>query len=81
MEIKIIGTNCSNGIKLKKMVSRFASDYDYDINIKILDNKEEINNHNIKNIPGLVINGQLVSEGKVLTVREISKLVNEANLG
>ncbi len=80
MEIKIIGTNCSNGIKLKKMVSRFASDYDYDINIKILDNKEEIKNHNIKNIPGLVINGQLVSEGKVLTVREISKLVNEANL-
>ena len=62
------------------MVSRFASDYDYDINIKILDNKEEIKNHNIKNIPGLVINGQLVSEGKVLTVREISKLVNEANL-
>lgn len=77
MVIKIIGSNCSNGIKLKKMVSRFASDYDYDINIKILDNKEEIKKHNIKNIPGLVIEDQLVSEGKVLTVREISRLVNE----
>ena len=77
MVIKIIGTNCSNGIKLKKMVSIFVSDYDYDINIKILDNKEEIKNHNVKNIPGLVIDNQLVSEGKVLTVREISRLVNE----
>ncbi len=77
MEIKIIGSNCSNGIKLKKMVTRFISDYDYNINIKILDNKEEIKNHNIKNIPGLIIEDQLVSEGKVLTVREISKLVDK----
>ena len=77
MVIKIIGSNCSNGIKLKKMVERFKSDYDYDVNIKLLDNMEEIKRYKIKNIPGLVIEDQLVSEGKVLTVREISRLVNE----
>ena len=77
MNIKIVGFNCSNGIKLKKMVERFKSDYDYDVNIKLLDNMEEIKSYKIKNIPGLVIEDQLVSEGKVLTVREISRLVNE----
>ena len=77
MVIKIIGSNCSNGLKLKKMVERFKSDYDYDVNIKILDNMEEIKNYKVKNIPGLIIEDQLVSEGKVLTVREISRLVNE----
>lgn len=77
MVIKIIGSNCSNGIKLKKMVSRFASDYDNSLDIKFLDNEKDIKSHNVKNIPGLIINDQLVSEGKVLTVREISKLVNE----
>lgn len=77
MVIKIIGSNCSNGIKLKKMVERFKCDYDYDVNIKILDNMEEIKSHKVKNIPGLMIEDQLVSEGKVLTVREISRLVNE----
>jgi ribosomal protein S17E len=77
MVIKIIGSNCSNGIKLKKMLERFKSDYDYDVNIKLLDNMEEIKSYKIKNIPGLVIEDQLVSEGKVLTVREISRLVNE----
>ena len=80
MVITIIGSNCSNGIKLKKMVSRFASDYNYDVNVKILDNKEEIENYNIKSIPGLVIENQLVSEGKVLTVREISRLVNKVTM-
>lgn len=78
MVIKIIGSNCSNGIKLKKMVSRYASDYDNSVDIKILDNEIDVKNHNVKNVPGLVINNQLVSEGKVLTVREISRLVNEA---
>lgn len=78
MIIKIIGSNCSNGMKLQKMVSRFANDYDNNLDIKVLNSEKDIRNHNVKNIPGLVINDQLVSEGKVLSVREISRLVNEA---
>lgn len=77
MVIKIIGSNCSNGIKLKKMVTKYADDCN-DIEIKILDNEKDRIGYQVKNIPGLIINDQLVSEGKVLTVREISRLVNEA---
>lgn len=41
---------------------------------------EEIDSNNqkkygISNVPGLVINGKKISEGKVLTVREIKKLL------
>ncbi len=79
MVIKIIGSNCSNGIKLKKMVTRFADDF-ADIDIKILDDKKDIDAYHIKNIPGLIINDQLVSEGKVLTVREISRLASEVSI-
>ncbi len=79
MVIKIIGSNCSNGIKLKKMVARFADDF-ADIDIKVLDDKKDIDAYQIKNIPGLLINDQLVSEGKVLTVREISRLANEISV-
>ncbi len=78
MVIKIVGSNCSNGLKLKKMVERFANDYE-NVEIKILDNKKDIETYQVKNIPGLLINDQLVSEGKILTVREISRLVNEAS--
>lgn len=37
----------------------------------------EEKNKNIKNVPALVINGNLISEGKVLTVREITKLIKD----
>lgn len=77
MVIKIIGSNCSNGIKLKKMVAKYADDCD-NVEVKILDNEKDRIGYQVKNIPGLIINDQLVSQGKVLTVREISRLVNEA---
>ena len=77
MVIKIIGSNCRNGIKLKKMVTKYADDCD-NVEVKILDNEKDRIGYQVKNIPGLIINDQLVSQGKVLTVREISRLVNEA---
>lgn len=75
IEIKIVGANCSNGMKLSKMVSRAIEEADLN-NIKV----EEIDSKNLKkygisNMPGLVINGKKISEGKVLTVREIKKLL------
>ena len=55
------------------MVRRAVDDTDK--NIKI----EEVNDNNsygIKNLPGLVIDGKIVSQGKVLPDREIYKLLN-----
>ncbi len=54
------------------MVERAIEQYDGSVEIELQDNKD----NKIKNVPGLVINGNLVSEGKVLTVREITKLMN-----
>lgn len=70
--IKIIGSKCSNGIKLRKMVERAVQSYEGCVEIELEDK-----NNNIKNVPGLIINGNIVSEGKVLTAREITKLMNE----
>lgn len=62
-------------MKLSKMVSRAIEEVEID-NINV----EEVNSSNqkrygISNVPGLVINGKKISEGKVLTVREIKKLL------
>ncbi len=57
------------------MVERATEEIDTPVEIEL-----EEKNNNIKNIPALVINGDLISEGKVLTVREITKLIkNEVN--
>ena len=60
MNIKIIGYNCSNGMKLKKNISKID---------------EYLNKYNIKNIPGLIINEKKVCEGKVLNDREILRMI------
>ena len=75
MNIKIIGSNCSNGIKLKKLLLKVVNNYDGDVDIELKDDQESMRKYNIKNIPGLVINGKKFSEGKVPNDREILKYI------
>ena len=72
MNIKIIGYNCSNGIKLKKNISKIS---EIEINLELLEGDEYLNKYNIKNVPGLIINDKKVSEGKVLNDREILRMI------
>lgn len=75
MNIKIIGSNCSNGIKLKKMLLKAVNNIEDDIKIELKDDQESLKKYNIKNVPGLVINGKVYSQGKVLSEREIIKYI------
>ncbi len=74
MNIKIIGYNCSNGMKLKKNIDKISKEHK--INLELLDGDAYLNKYNIKNIPGLIINDKKVSEGKVLNDREIVRMIN-----
>lgn len=71
--IKIVGYKCSNGIKLKKNISKISNECNFDL--ELLEGDEYLNKYNIKNIPGLIINEKLVSEGKVLNDREILRMI------
>ena len=72
MDIKIIGYNCSNGIKLKKNISKIN---EYKINLELLEGAEYLNKYDIKNLPALIINEKKVCEGKVLNDREIVRMI------
>ena len=69
MEIKVIGTNSSNRLKLIKNIKKAT---DNKINIQLL---EKDNKYNITNTPALIINDKLISQGKVLNKREIKKFI------
>ncbi len=73
IEIKVLGSKTHNGIKLIKNIRKINSDIDIDI--KELNDINYLKKYNIKNTPALVINGKKVSEGKVLTSREICKIL------
>ena len=69
MEIKVIGTNSSNRLKLIKNIKKAT---DNKINIQLL---EKDNKYNITNTPALIINDKLISQGKVLNERELKKFI------
>ncbi|MBQ3020617.1 MAG: thioredoxin family protein [Bacilli bacterium] len=73
IEIKIIGSNTHNGLKLIKNIKKINLDIKLDI--KELNEERYYKKYNVKNFPGIVIGGRLVSEGKVLTEREFCKLL------
>ena len=77
MDIKIVGFNCSNGIKLRKNISKLSNECDIDL--ELLEGDEYLNKYNISNIPGLIINEKKVSEGKVLNDREILRIIKVLN--
>lgn len=74
IEIKVIGSNCSNGIKLKKELKRAIDNTDLEINIIELNDIKLRKRYHVQNIPALVINDTLISEGKVLSERELNKI-------
>ena len=75
MEIKIIGKNSSNRIKMMKNLEKSMKGIEEKINIEICEDDKEIQKFNISNIPALMINGKVVSQGKILTDKEIKKYV------
>jgi hypothetical protein len=72
MNIKIVGYNCSNGIKLKKNISKIN---ECEIDLELLEGDEYLSKYDIKNVPGLIINEKKVCEGKVLNDREILRMI------
>lgn len=61
-------------MKLKKAVMKASDHFENEIEIIESNDLESKEKFHITNIPGLVINNSLVSEGKVLTIREIEKI-------
>ncbi len=62
-------------MKLTKMVSKAIEEAGIEeINMEKIDSSKQ-KRYGISNVPGLVINGKKISEGKVLTVRAIKKLL------
>lgn len=69
MEITIIGSNTINGIKLRKNIIKIANKIEEKITINLIDEKDK------EKLPILYINNKLISSGKILSEKEIVKLL------
>lgn len=76
VNIKVIGANCSNGMKILKNLSKLERELDMEFNIEKIDSTYK-KKYNINVIPALMIEDKVVSTGNVLTDREIKNYIKE----
>ena len=76
MNITVVGNESTNKRKLIKNVNKAIDNVKLDIilNMKVIENTKK---YNIKNSPALIINEDLVCEGKVLSDREIARYIKQ----
>jgi len=73
--IEILGTGCSKCVALEKVVNEAIKSLDGNYEVKKVSNLDEIMAYNVVSTPGLVVNGTVVSTGKLLSVDEVKKIL------
>lgn len=78
MRIEILGTGCAKCKALEKIVEQAVAKVGGFHQVVKVDDIMEIMKYNIVSTPGLVIDGKVVSTGKVLSVDEVVGLIEQA---
>lgn len=79
MEIKILGTGCSNCKKLEANAREAAKDLSVDAKITKVEDIKDIMKYGVMRTPAIVINEKVKMFGKVCTIDEIKKYINDEN--
>ena len=80
MEIKIIGSNSDNGMAYKKIVLEAVMDIDENVVISLVDDIDLIEKYNIRKKPALIINDNIVIEGRMIKARELIKILKSKHI-
>ena len=75
MNVKIIGSESNNRIKLLKNLNKAIDSLKMHVTPIIEEDERSIKNYNITNTPALIINDKVISQGKVLTEKEIVRFL------
>ncbi len=73
--IKILGSGCAKCMELEKAVRTAISELQLDYEIDHVTDFAEIASYGVMSTPALVLDGEVISYGKVLTVEEVKELL------
>lgn len=77
MEIKILGTGCSNCKKLEANAKEATKQLNMNVEITKVEDIKEIMKYGVMRTPAIVVNEKVKMFGKVCTVDEIKKYIND----
>ncbi len=78
MNIKILGTGCARCHQLEKTVKEVVKELGVEVTVEEVKDIKKFIDYNVMMTPGLVINEQVVSSGKVTTKGEVTQLIINA---
>jgi small redox-active disulfide protein 2 len=78
MNIKILGTGCSRCHQLEKTAKEVIKELGIDATVEEVKDIKKFIDYNVMMTPGLVINEQVMSSGKVPTKAEVTQLIINA---
>lgn len=78
MEIKILGSGCASCKKLLAITESAVKELNADVDIIYVTDIDEIISSGIMSTPGLLVNGTLKSAGRILSKKEVMKIISDA---
>ena len=73
MNLKLIGSDCSNGIKILKNLKKVERELECSLKINEVSKKNNKQKHIV--IPTLILNDEIISEGRVISDRELKSIL------
>ncbi len=75
MEIKVLGTGCAGCKALHETVKQAVAELGLDATVTKEEDILKIMAYNIMQLPGLVVDGQVVAKGRKLSLVEVKELL------
>ena len=76
MKIEVLGTGCSKCIQLEAVVKEAIAKSGKFVQFEKVSDIMEIMEYQVVSTPGLVVDGKVVSTGKVLSVEDVLAFIN-----
>ncbi len=76
--IKILGSGCAKCIALENATRTAISELGLDLEIDHITDFAQIASYGVMSTPALVLNGKVVSYGKVLSVSEVKNILQQS---
>jgi len=78
VEIKVLGSGCANCKRLYAEAERAIAQSDRPASLAKVESMQEIASYGVMRTPALVIDGRVVSQGRILGAGEIAALLTAA---
>lgn len=76
MDIKVLGSGCAKCSNTKKLIADVAAELGVEVDVEPVTDLIEITRYDVMSTPGVVIDGKVVSSGKVPSRDEVKSWIS-----